>query len=223
MKPSPYSPKSFFLFVFVLAVLVAFIHVGILRVAFEKLGLSETAAFAMLFASLLGSTINIPLFTIDAREPFHEPVEMPKFGLLRWPQMRFDNKTLVAVNVGGCLVPLAFSLYLLAMHDVPILKAMLIVAIVAALSRGFSQPVPGIGIAMPIFIAPFSSALLALTFDPTHSAPLAYIGGSMGVLIGADLLRLNDIRYLGSPFASIGGAGTFDGIFLSGIVAVLLA
>jgi uncharacterized membrane protein len=76
---------------------------------------------------------------------------------------------------------------------------------------------------MPVFVAPVSAALLALTLDASHSAPLAYIGGTMGVLIGADLLRLNDIRSLGSPFASIGGAGTFDGIFLSGIVAVLLA
>jgi len=43
------------------------------------------------------------------------------------------------------------------------------------------------------------------------------------VIIGADLLRLPDIRRLGTPFASIGGAGTFDGIFITGIVAVLLA
>ena len=28
---------------------------------------------------------------------------------------------------------------------------------------------------------------------------------------------------LGAPVASIGGAGTFDGIFLTGILAVLLA
>ena len=56
-----------------------------------------------------------------------------------------------------------------------------------------------------------------------QSAPLAYISGTLGVLIGADLLRLGDIRKLGAPFASIGGAGTFDGIFITGIVAVLLA
>lgn len=223
MKPAPYSPRTLVFFILLISLLVAFIHVGILRVAFEKLGLSETAAFVMLFASLIGSTVNIPLFTIDAKTPFHEPVEWPRPGLLRWPEKPFENKTLVAVNVGGCLVPLAFSLYLLTMHDVPLLKALLVAVIVAGLSRALSQPVPGIGIAMPVFIAPVSSAFLALLLDQAHSAPLAYIGGTMGVLVGADLLRLNDIRSLGSPFASIGGAGTFDGIFLSGIVAVLLA
>ncbi len=223
MKPSHYSPQSLMVFIFLLGLLLAFVHVGILRIAFEKLGLSETAAFVMLFASLLGSVVNIPLFTIDAKEPFHESLPLPKLGLLRWPQAQFEGKTLVAVNVGGCVIPLAFSLYLLFMHELPLFKVALVVAIVAGLSRSLSQPIRGIGIAMPIFVAPVSAALLALTLDASHSAPLAYIGGTMGVLIGADLLRLNDIRYLGSPFASIGGAGTFDGIFLSGIVAVLLA
>ena len=52
--------------------------------------------------------------------------------------------------------------------------------------------------------------------------PLAYISGTLGVLIGADLMRLRDVRKLATPFASIGGAGTFDGIFLTGIIAVLL-
>ena len=53
-------------------------------------------------------------------------------------------------------------------------------------------------------------------------AALAYIAGTLGVLIGADIFRLKDIRKMGTPVASIGGAGTFDGIFITGIVAVLL-
>ena len=53
--------------------------------------------------------------------------------------------------------------------------------------------------------------------------PLAYIGGSLGTLIGADLLNLDKLRGLGAPIASIGGAGTFDGVFLTGVVAVLIA
>jgi hypothetical protein len=37
------------------------------------------------------------------------------------------------------------------------------------------------------------------------------------------LLNLGKIQGLGAPVASIGGAGKFDGIFLTGIIAVLLA
>ena len=75
---------------------------------------------------------------------------------------------------------------------------------------------------MPVLIAPLTAALIAVAINIEHSAPLAYISGTLGVLIGADLLRLKDVRQLGAPVASIGGAGTFDGIFMTGIVAALL-
>jgi uncharacterized membrane protein len=51
---------------------------------------------------------------------------------------------------------------------------------------------------------------------------LAYIAGTLGCLIGADLLNLHRLAGLGAPIASIGGAGTFDGIFFTGIAAVLI-
>ena len=72
-------------------------------------------------------------------------------------------------------------------------------------------------------MAPLAAALTALLLDPEHSAALAYVSGTLGVLIGAELMRLKDIRRMGTPLADIGGAGTFDGIFMTGIVAVLLA
>jgi uncharacterized membrane protein len=94
---------------------------------------------------------------------------------------------------------------------------------VTALSYKFSRLIPGLGVGMPIFLAPFASALLALILDPEHAAQLAYISGVFGVLIGADMLRINSIADLGTPVAAIGGAGTFDGIFMTGIIAALLA
>ena len=45
----------------------------------------------------------------------------------------------------------------------------------------------------------------------------------MGVLLGADVIRLRQTLRLGAPMMSIGGDGTRDGIFVTGIVAVLLA
>jgi uncharacterized membrane protein len=96
-------------------------------------------------------------------------------------------------------------------------------ALVSAISFAFSRPMAGLGVAMPIFIAPLAAALVAMLINPGQSAPLAYICGTLGVLIGADLLRLKDIQQMGVPVAAIGGAGTFDGIFITGIVAVLLA
>jgi len=111
----------------------------------------------------------------------------------------------------------------LVVHQLSLLPVVAAVAFVTVLSRLISMPIPGIGIGMPIFVAPLAAAIAGITLGNADSAPIAYIAGTMGVLLGADLLRIGDIRKLGIPIASIGGAGTFDGIFISGIVAVLLA
>lgn len=72
-------------------------------------------------------------------------------------------------------------------------------------------------------IPPVAATAAALIFSSRYAPALAYICGTMGTLLGADILHLPDIRGLGAPVASIGGAGTFDGIFVTGILAVLLA
>ena len=54
-------------------------------------------------------------------------------------------------------------------------------------------------------------------------APVAFVAGVLGPVQGADLLHLKDIKRVSAGMLSIGGAGTFDGIVLSGIVAALLA
>ena len=157
------------------------------------------------------------------RENWKAPPPTVLQGLLRQLQREFHGRTVIAINVGGCLIPLSFSIYLLSHNPLGIGQVLLAVSGVALISHLVSRPVPGLGIGMPIFIAPLSAALLALLIAPEQSAPLAYIGGTLGVLIGADLLRLRDVSNMGLPMAAIGGAGTFDGIFLTGLVAVLLA
>jgi uncharacterized membrane protein len=97
------------------------------------------------------------------------------------------------------------------------------VVIMSGASYALSQPVPGMGIAMPMLVPPLIAALIGLVLGGDTAPQLAYVSGTMGVLIGADLLRFRDISRLGAPIASIGGAGTFDGIFLTGIFAALLA
>ena len=220
--PSPFSPGRLLVFVFVIAFLVTFIQLGVLTIALEKLGLSPSSAFLLLFSSLLGSGINLPLFRIDARPPRPGLMDWRLRGLLR-PPIEFTGKTIVALNLGGCLIPLTFCYYLLMHHPLPLGDVAIATAGVAAVSYFVSRPMPGLGIGMPIFVAPLAAAALAVLVNSSESAPLAYIGGTLGVLIGADLLRLKDIRDMGVPLASIGGAGTFDGIFITGIVAVVLA
>jgi uncharacterized membrane protein len=67
------------------------------------------------------------------------------------------------------------------------------------------------------------AALLALLLAPEDAPPVAFVAGVAGPLIGADLLHLKAIDRVQSGMMSIGGAGTFDGIVLSGIIAAYLA
>lgn len=221
MRP-PFSPFNLLLFIFALGFLIAFIQVGLLSIAFEKLGLSQGSAFLLLFASLGGSLINLPLFQIHADPP--PPGSLPPWSrFLRLPPVEFTGRTLIAINAGGGLIPVTFSAYLLGHNPLPLWQVVGGVGLVSLLCYHFSRPIPGLGIGMPVFVAPISAALVAVLLNPQLSAPLAYISGTLGVLIGADLMRLKDIRKMGTPIAAIGGAGTFDGIFITGIVAVLLA
>lgn len=218
----PSSPRIILLLAAVVA-LAAFVQLGLLAIAFDKLGLSRGSAYLLLVTTLAGSLINIPLYRLPAQRSRADtfPRQLREFLGLR--RASFAGTTVVAVNVGGCITPVAFSFYLLqhsAMHP---LQVALAVGGVAAVAFATSRPMPGIGIGMPFLVAPVMAALVASMLNAEQRAPLAYIGGTLGVLIGADLLRLRQIGKLGAPVAAIGGAGTFDGIFLSGLLAVLLA
>ncbi len=209
--------------IFLFALLFVFIQIGVVTVAFDKLGLSHGSAMLLLVSSLLGSSINLPLFKVDAtREP--DPQWQQRMRWMAALHRRLDpNKVLIAVNVGGGIIPIAFSVYLLNHNPLSMGIVLGAIAIQTAICYVFSRPIPGLGVGMPILIAPIAAAIIAVTLAPENSAPLAYICGTLGVLVGADVLRLRDVRGLGSPLASIGGAGTFDGVFITGLVAVLLA
>jgi len=218
----PNLPLRFFILIIAIIFLVTVVQLDVLTIAFDKLGLSPQSAYLLFMTTLVGSIINLPLFTVKAAASTPDPVPSQFNRLFDLPLPRFEGKTLITVNVGGCLTPLGFSIYLLLYNPVNLLQAAFAIGGVATVSYLTSRPVQGLGIGIPIFVAPVAAALIAVMLNPEQSAPLAYIGGTLGVLIGADLLRLKDITTMGTPFASIGGAGTFDGIFITGIVAVLL-
>jgi len=214
-------PARLLLLAAVLGTLTVMIQVNLLVIAFDKLGLSPASGMLLVIGALLGSTVNLPLVRISAEEPPEPAPPLPPW--LQSLQIPFDGTTLIAVNVGGCIIPVGFSLYLMGHNPLPPGEVLAAVVIVSVVCYRLSRPVPRFGIAMPALVAPLAAALTALLINAAHGAPLAYISGTLGVLIGADLLHFRDIRRLGAPRASIGGAGTFDGIFITGIVAALLA
>jgi uncharacterized membrane protein len=216
-------PIPFFsILVGVFVFLIVLLQVGALRYAYMRIGLSAGGAMLVLLGSLVGSYFNIPLAELPERH-IVSGQEVSYFGM-RYvvPVVVERPETVVAVNVGGALIPGLMSLYLFVRHRLWV-RGLLAIAFVAALCHLLAQPLPGLGIALPVFVPAIASALVALVLSLRRAAPLAYIGGSLGTLVGADLLNLGRVQGLGAPMVSIGGAGTFDGIFLTGVLAVLIA
>ncbi|WP_085033252.1 DUF1614 domain-containing protein [Ensifer aridi] len=216
--PAPLFSALALLFV----LLVALIQIGVLQYAYTRLGISARAALRILLASLLGSYLNLPLAELPG-QPVLSGQVVDYFGMqyvvpvvVDWPG------TVIAVNVGGALIPSLMSIYLLARNGLWG-RGLLATVAVAAVCHALARPVPGLGIALPILAPAITTGIVALLLSRQHAAPLAYIGGSLGTLIGADLLNLDSLQELGAPVASIGGAGTFDGIFVTAVLAVLIA
>ena len=221
MQYLPLAGPFFAILVGVFLVVVVLIQINVLRYAYTRLGVSSGTALLLLLASLIGSYINIPVYEFQEREvlSWHE---VSYYGVQYLVPVVGQPGTVIALNVGGAVIPTLLSLYLLAKNDMWI-RGVITTAIVAVIVYALAEPVQGVGIAVPIFVPPVATAITAVLIARQHAAVLAYAGGSLGTLIGADLLNLGVVQGLGAPVASIGGAGTFDGIFLTGIVAVLLA
>jgi uncharacterized membrane protein len=213
----------FLVALFVLVVLAfTLIQIGVLEYAYEKMGVNRHYVFTLLVLSLLGSYINIPVAELPAERVLSNQ-EISFFGM-RYviPMVKEWPSTVIAVNVGGAVIPLLLSLYLIVKNGI-YLSSVVGVLIVTVIVYHLAQPVQGVGIAIPTLVPPFVAAGAGLLLSRRCAPCVAYVAGSLGTLIGADLLNLGRIQGLGAPIASIGGAGTFDGIFLTGILAVLLA
>jgi uncharacterized membrane protein len=128
----------------------------------------------------------------------------------------------VAVNLGGAVFPIIISGQLLLKTGLYFRSLVGILFMTAACYR-LARPIDGVGIALPFFLPPLLAALLSVMIAHNHAPMIACVSGTLGVLIGADLLNLKQISKVSTPVVSIGGAGTFDGIFLTGILAVLLS
>jgi len=217
-----FDPLRLALFVFLLLVLLVVIQLEIAAFAFAKLGVPPLAAVLLLGASLAGSLVNVPLLRVTSRSDWLQSAPVHARYLLRLEHPYGTDQTIVCVNLGGCIIPVLLSVWLVLATPLPAVLALAGVSMVAVVSYLLSRPIRGLGIGMPILAAPLVAALVAMVFGGEDAAALAYVSGTCGVLVGADLLRLPDVRRLAVPVASIGGAGTFDGIFITGVLATLI-
>jgi len=204
----------------------AFIFFFVTEVAFERTGFTRLQFLVILGVALLGSYIDIPIWRFKQTKPTVVIQEVRAFWVTyRIPQyVRQQVNTVIAVNVGGAMVPLVVTAILLHEHPDIWLGALVATLLTAAVVHLVAQVVEGVGIVAPTFLPPIAAVFFSLPFGMTDLAITAYIAGTLGTLIGADLSNLRKVAEQGGAHvASIGGAGKFDGIFLTGIVAVLIA
>jgi len=200
-----------------LPVLLFLLFYKMVSISFVKLGIPRPLVFFLFLAILVGGLVNIPVWQTQALEPG----STFRLGHILFTQPPRVTTTIIAINVGGALIPLLLSLYLLP--KAPLLRMGLGVAIVALVTNSLARVVPGEGIFLNPFIPPLVSAGAALVLGRKEAAPLAYVSGTLGTLIGTDLLNLGQVLQGGGTFLSIGGAGVFDGIFLVGVIAAFLS
>lgn len=118
------------------------------------------------------------------------------------------------------LIPVILAIYELIRSDAVAILG--VTAIVTLVSYFSAQIVPGIGIQMNALIPPLTASISALLIIEPLASSVAFAGGILGTLIGADLLHLKEIERMSPGVLSIGGAGVFDGIAMCGLFALLL-
>src|SRR6516225_3917280 len=186
MNYLPLAPSFF-------AILIGFFFIVLIlrsvRYAYESLGVSSNAAMFLLFATLIGSIFNIPIAELPPERVVSDQI-IDFFGMRYVVPLVSDwGGTVVAVNVGGAVIPTMMSIYLLIKRELWA-KGLVATAIVALVIHWMANPVPGLGIAVPVFMPVLVTAIVAVILSREESAPLAYISGSLGTLIGADLTNL---------------------------------
>jgi len=207
--------------------LLPFLLANAMLAALGKLSLGPTSSLLAALGIFGGSLLNIPITRVE-HERTIEYLPNRLMGLHRLFSRPVQHRTysVIAVNVGGCLVPAALAGYQaarLALQAPSVLPSALGALLINVVVCYYvARPVPETGITMPAFVPAAAAALCALLLTPEWAPPVAFVAGVLGPLVGADFMHLDDIATIGPGMASIGGAGTFDGIVLSGLVATLL-
>ena len=216
------------LLVVALAILFPIFLADAMAAALAKLGLSAGASLAVVAAMFIGGLFNIPLkrvpriMSVDTA-----PLDLYGAGRMfpRW--FRQPSSTVIAVNVGGCVIPcvlVAYELSRIAQRGPAALgMTAAAVAVNAAICFRLARPVPNVGVVLPPLAPALAAAACGFFFMRGFAPPVAFAAGVLGPLVGADLLNLRRIAHGGAGIVSIGGAGTFDGIVLSGLFATLLS
>ena len=169
---SPGSALLLALFLLALAILAFVVEWRVLGWAYRKIGVPPRYMFLVLFLSLVGAHVNVPLAAVPVERllPSHTVTMFGRTYVS--PPVHTDATTIVAINVGGALLPLMLSLYLFARSRIR-MRMLAGVVVVAAIVHSLAEIVPGVGIAVPMVVPPLAAAVVAVVLAARHAPPVA--------------------------------------------------
>lgn len=219
-------PGCLSLVLFGLLLLFPFFLANALLASLDKLGLSPTASLLVAMGIFLGGVVNIPVARLEREHAVESPNRM--FGMQRFlgPEAQPRPYTILAVNLGGAVIPALLALYEIARvlgADGAVTGMAVTIGANVLVCYLLARPIPDVGIALSPLVPAVVAVIGALLLAPDAAPQVAFAAGVLGPLVGADLLHLREIKKVSTGIASIGGAGTFDGIVIAGLIAVLLA
>lgn len=183
----------------VLLVVGVLVYFGIAQRILDRMRLTDKQALLFIAAIVVGSFIDIPLMS--------SPVT-------------------VSINVGGALLPVLLSLWLITKADetaerVRAILAAVLVAVAVWLGSRYLPYEPENMFLDPKLIYGISAGLIA--YLAGRSRRSAFIGGVLGIVL-SDIVHMITLINAGIPGQTdIGGAGAFDVVIIAGIVAVMIA
>jgi len=218
--------------VVLIVLLIPLLILGLVGAAFSRLGFSWIEAVAVILLMFLGSFVNIPIRTFQRRPDntvTGTPAVFDAFTGEPVPDERLTTE--LSVNLGGAVIPLLVSGFLL--FDVQrltgeslLLQAGIALVLVALVTRFFTTIIPGYGIRAPLFFPAVTALVLGLLVaggTGLSAAVVAFAGGTGGILLGAGIFTIPAIKNSSVSRVSIGGAGMFGAVFLCGLLAALIA
>jgi uncharacterized membrane protein len=191
-----------------LVLLIYYAYISTIRKVLVTVGFTPGEAGTMILVTLLLGWFTIPLF------PY--------------------NGWWIGISIGGALVPLWICGRLLKSRRASLPESAIGIIIVAYITYFITRAEEGVGIVADVPLA-FAPALAAGLYSMStfwmnmdKAAPLAYVSGVVGTLVGADVFRLEEMLAFDPPsdgvsILSIGGANIFDMVYMTGIVAVIVA
>jgi uncharacterized membrane protein len=219
------------LLIALLILIVPLLILGVIGAAFTRLGFSWISALAIVLLMLFGSFVNIPVYKIRRDMIRIAPPDSSIF----WEYSQSNPSpvwdTTIAINLGGAVIPVAVSLYVVYQAILITGSSLLIsvcagIILVAAISYVSTRNIPVLGIQVSLIIPGLTALLAGLMLSGgtgLSAAVIAFVSGIAGTLLGGNIAQLFRIKNLEVPSVSIGGAGTFGAVFICCILPALLA